>query len=186
MAEKRTLARPYADAVFAIALERGALAQWSCALAALAAAASDARVLAVLDRPQLADEQACELMIDLAASVDAAAAETLTASEGRNFLRLLAERSRLGVLPEIAVLFEELKDHEENSVDVEVRAAAEIDAQVRAAMTAALEQRLQRKVRLHVSVDPSLIGGAVLRAGDLVIDGSLKSRLSMLATSLIR
>lgn len=186
MAEKRTLARPYANAIFQIALERKALAEWSQALAALAWAVSDDGVAAILARPGLADEQAVALLTDLAGAMAPDVADTLSGSDGRNFLLLLAEYSRLNVLPEISVLFDEHKDLEENSVDVDVTSATELDEPVRKAMTAALEQRLNRKVRLNLAVDAALIGGAILRAGDLVIDGSLKSRLGKLATSLIR
>ncbi len=186
MAEKRTLARPYANAIFQVALERKALSEWSLALGALASAVSDDAVSAILARPGLADDRQVALLTDLAGAIAPDAAATLSGSDGHNFLRLLAEFSRLDVLPEIAVLFDEHKDLEENSVDVDVTSATELDEPVRKAMTAALEQRLNRKVRLNLAVDEALIGGAILRAGDLVIDGSLKSRLGKLATSLIR
>ncbi|MCC5869553.1 MAG: F0F1 ATP synthase subunit delta [Gammaproteobacteria bacterium] len=186
MAEKRTLARPYANAIFQVALERKTLAEWSQALSALASAVSDDDVADILERPGLADEQAVALLTDLAGAIAPDVADTLAGSDGRNFLLLLAEYSRLNVLPEISVLFNEHKDLEENSVDVDVTSATELDESVRTAMTTALEQRLNRKVRLNLAVDAALIGGAILRAGDLVIDGSLKSRLGKLATSLIR
>jgi F-type H+-transporting ATPase subunit delta len=103
---------------------------------------------------------------------------------GANFVRTLADNHRLGYLPEIAELFDELKDDAEGVADVTVTSAAALDEAQRSKISAALERRLRRKVRLHCQTDPSLIGGAVLRAGDLVIDGSLRARLERIAYEL--
>jgi F-type H+-transporting ATPase subunit delta len=186
MAENRTLARPYANALFDLARDGGTLPAWSAALEALAVALRDARVVAILERPSLEDPARVELVTDLAQALDPEAAAMIGGAECRNLLRLLADNGRLAVLPDIAMLFAELKDREENSVDVTVVAAVELDTATREAMVGALEQRLNRKVRLQSSVDASLIGGAVLRAGDLVIDGSVRSRLHELANTLTR
>jgi len=103
---------------------------------------------------------------------------------GRNFVTLLAQNRRLGFLPEIAALFEQMKTEIENAVDVEVVAATQLTADQESRYAAALQKKLGRQVRLHTRVDGSLLGGAVLKAGDLVIDGSLKGRLDRLATEL--
>ncbi len=96
----------------------------------------------------------------------------------------LAENRRLGYLPEIAAIFDELKDAEEGIVDVTVTSAAPLDQQQQLTLSEALARKLKRQVRLHCATDPALIGGAVLRAGDLVIDGSIRTRLERIATEL--
>ena len=103
---------------------------------------------------------------------------------GQNFFRTLAENHRLKFLPEISALFDLYKDEAESVVDVTVTSAAPIDAAQQQALSKALERKLKRSVRLHCETDPTLIGGAVLRAGDTVIDGSLLSRLKRIAFEL--
>ena len=103
---------------------------------------------------------------------------------GRNFIALLAQNRRLGFLPEIAALFEQMKAEVENVVDVEVISATTLDKGQESRYVAALQKKLGRSVRLHTRVDGTLLGGAVLKAGDLVIDGSIKGRLERLATEL--
>ena len=100
---------------------------------------------------------------------------------GRNFISLLAQNRRLGFLPEIAALFEQMKADVENAVDVEVIAASQLTPDQESRYAAALQKKFGRSVRLHTKVDGSLMGGAVLKAGDLVIDGSIKGRLERLA-----
>jgi F-type H+-transporting ATPase subunit delta len=104
--------------------------------------------------------------------------------EGANFVRTLAVNRRLAYLPEISTRFDELKDAALGVADVTVTSAAPLDASQQQKLAAALQQRLKRTVRLHCEVDPALIGGAVLRAGDLVIDGSLRTRLDRIAYEL--
>ena len=103
---------------------------------------------------------------------------------GRNFVTLLAQNRRLGFLPEIAALFEQMKTEIENAVDVEVVAATQLTADQESRYAAALQKKLGRQVRLHTRVDGSLLGGAVLKAGDLVIDGSLKGRIERLTVAM--
>jgi len=102
----------------------------------------------------------------------------------QNFFRMLAENHRLGFLPEISALFDEYKDEAESVIDVTVTSAAPIDSAQQQALSKALERKLKRTVRLHCDTDSTLIGGAVLRAGDTVIDGSLLSRLKRIAFEL--
>jgi F-type H+-transporting ATPase subunit delta len=104
--------------------------------------------------------------------------------EGGNFVRTLAENRRLALLPEISARFDELKNEAEGVIDVTVTSAAPLDDSQRGTLAAALERRLRRSVRLQCATDPALIGGAVLRAGDLVIDGSLRGRLERIAYEL--
>ena len=104
---------------------------------------------------------------------------------GRNFVQTLAEARRLDCLPEIAALFDVYKDEAEGIADVTVTSAAPLDARQQQSLTAALARRLKREVRLHCTIDPDLIGGAVLRSGDLVIDGSVRGRLERIANELV-
>ncbi|HTT06416.1 MAG TPA: F0F1 ATP synthase subunit delta [Steroidobacteraceae bacterium] len=103
--------------------------------------------------------------------------------EQRNFLALLAHNARLPLLPEIAVQYEELRAEAERIADVEVSSAQALSAAQSAALKGALERRLGRAVRLHENVDPALLGGAVVRFGDFVVDGSLRRRVERLAAS---
>jgi len=177
MADRLTVARPYAKAAFAQAQVDGRLAAWSTALQRAAATVGDARVRALFGSPKVTATQ-------LAGLVGGVAGGELD-ERGRNFLALLAENKRLPFLPEIAQIFDELKDEAERVVDVHITSAVSLpDAQAQQ-LTAALEKRFNRKVRVEAAVDPSLIGGAVVRAGDLTIDGSVKARLARLARELV-
>ncbi len=173
MADKSTIARPYAKAAFKEARDRGRLGPWSQALRTAAAVVSDSRVEALLGNPRVAPEELAALVIEIAGpELD---------EQGRNFVRTLADNRRLALLPEISVLFDELKGEAEGVVDVAVTSAAPLDDSERGKLASALERRLGRSVRLQCATDPALIGGAVLRAGDLVIDGSLRGRLERIA-----
>ncbi|MCH8958767.1 MAG: F0F1 ATP synthase subunit delta [Proteobacteria bacterium] len=177
MAEKVTIARPYAKAVFALACEREKLAQWSEFLGNTASAVSDPRVAGLLNSPRVARAELADLIVELCADE----ADELAG----NFIRVLAQYRRLNVLPEIVTLFEALRAEYENSVDVSLISALPVDQAQQDKIAAALRKRLGRDVRLHCEIDESLIGGAVIRAGDLVIDGSLSGRLARLATELM-
>jgi F-type H+-transporting ATPase subunit delta len=175
MAEKVTLARPYAKAAFEAARQHKAFERWSEMLAAAAAAVVDERVAKLLSSPRVQPGDLVELI----------AAASGADQHGRNFLETLAQNRRLGVLPEIAAIYEELRADVENVTDVHVTSAVALDETQRARLTAALKQRLKRDVRLHCAVDAGLIGGAVVRAGDFVIDGSLKARLESMAAQIM-
>jgi len=173
MAERITTARPYAKAIFALARKTNTLAQVGATLTRAAEVVSDPRVHALLGSPHVTPAQLAEL-------VTAVTGDKLD-ENGRNFLSLLAQNRRLGFLPEIAALFEQMKADVENAVDVEVIAASKLTPDQESRYAAALQKKLGRQVRLHTKVDGSLLGGAVLKAGDLVIDGSIKGRLERLA-----
>lgn len=181
MAEKATIARPYARAAFDFAGQApdkaASYARWSRLLAVAGAVAADAGVEPLLGNPKVPASTLVELIADVAAKQGAE-----VDGSGRNFLSILAQNHRLAFLPAIAVQFEQLRADVENTVDVEVVTAFPAgEAQQKALMTA-LEKRFNRAVRIRETIDPTLIGGALIRAGDLVIDGSLKSRLERLAT----
>lgn len=180
MADRSTIARPYAKAAFAEATSgvgAGTLDAWSTLLDRGAACVTDPRVAALIGSPKVTPAQLAELVAGVAGT-------TGTGEKGSNFLRLLGESRRLGFLPEIAARFRALKDEAEGTVDVTVTSAAAMPDGEREKIAAALAKRFNRKVRVHTQVDPELIGGAVVRAGDTVIDGSLKSRLERLAFEL--
>src|SRR5688572_14936965 len=176
MADRLTVARPYAKAAFAQARADARLAQWSEALNRAALAVGDARVRALFGSPKVTASRLAEL-------VGGVAGDGLD-QNGRNFLSMLAENGRLAFLPEIAQLFDQLKADLERVVDVSITSAAPMGEGEQAKLVAALEKRFDRKVRVQAQVDSSLIGGAVVRAGDLTIDGSVKARLARLAHDL--
>jgi len=175
MAEKATIARPYARAAFEYAREHGALAAWSQLLAAGAAVAATPGGDELFGNPRVSSAA----LVGLVAEVAAASGATVDES-ARNFLALLAHAHRLAFLPEIAAQYEMRRAEVENTIDVEVTTAMPLSAGQRATLEAALAKRFGRSVRLAEQVDAALVGGAVVRAGDLVIDGSLKGRLARL------
>lgn len=176
MAERTTLARPYARAIFDLARESTALAAWSEFLEALAEASTRPEVAGIVADPTFTSDQITGLFAGIAG-------EGLGAA-GDNLVRLLAERRRLELLPEIAELYETHRASAERVVDVEVVAAYPVDEAQQARLAQSLKARLGCDVRLHCEIDESLIGGAVIRAGDLVIDGSVRDRLRKLAETI--
>lgn len=181
MAEKATIARPYARAAFDYAREKGNFAEWSRMLAVGAAVAADPGVEPLLGNPKVLPAQ----LVDVIAGVASGGGVAIDAP-GRNFLSILAQNRRLGLLPEIATQFEALRSEVENTLDVEVVSALPIAAEQREKLVQALTTRFRRQVRLRETIDESLIGGALVRAGDLVIDGSLRGRLERLQTQIAR
>lgn len=176
MAEKTTIARPYAKAAFEEAQADRQMSRWSETLRAAATAVQDPRVHELLGNPSVTVEDLAQLIMGVTGSaID---------EHGQNFFRMLAENHRLGYLPEIAALFDEYKDEAEKVIDVTVTSAAPIDSRQEQALSKALERKLKRTVRLHSATDSTLIGGAIVRAGDTVIDGSLLSRLKRIAFEL--
>jgi F-type H+-transporting ATPase subunit delta len=176
MADKLTIARPYARAAFEEARGEQRLTQWSEALRVAAKVAQDPRVENLLGNPHVTPAELAQLVSGIAGPG--------LGEHGINFVRTLADNRRLAYLPEIAAQFDALKDAAQGVADVTVTSAAALDEAQQQKLSQALEKRLKRKVRLHTEIDPQLIGGAILRAGDLVIDGSLSSRLARIAYEL--
>jgi F-type H+-transporting ATPase subunit delta len=176
VAERATIARPYAKAAFEYARDANAFPKWSEALKTAAQIVADPRVAAFTKDPQRTAADLVGLITEV---------EGPKPDPGiRNFVHVLAENRRLLLLPEIAARYEELRSEVENTVDVDVVSAVTLNAAQAEKLAAALSTRLKRQVRMQNSVDSTLLGGAVVRAGDLVIDGSLKGRLERLATEL--
>jgi F-type H+-transporting ATPase subunit delta len=173
MAERLTIARPYAKAAFRLAAERKQLPQWSSFLERAAATVADAQVRPLLNNPGVSSEQLIEL-------ISAIAGGELEPQSG-NFLRSLAYNRRLGFLPEIAGRFEQLRAEAERTIEVTVTSAIELTGAQREQFASAMRKRLNREVHLHCEIDPTLVGGAVIRADDLVIDGSVRAGLMQLA-----
>jgi F-type H+-transporting ATPase subunit delta len=176
MAEWITLARPYAKAAFDYALEHNALGEWSRQLNLAAAVIGSDKVRQVIESPAFTTAQQADALIGL-----------LGADLGEkpcNFLRTLATNKRLPLLPEIATLFDQFKAGQENAVDVEVSSAFPLGADVADRLATALRNKLQRDVKLSTAIDKSLLGGVVVRSGDVVIDGSVRGRLEKLAKAI--
>ncbi len=176
MAELSTLARPYAKAAFELANENNELAQWANALDLLSALSDQQNIAELFNSPNETPESKAEKLV-------AICADDLFA-KGKNFVHILAENRRLTLLPEIATQFHILKAEQEKSIAVDVVSAKELSAEQQASLTNALKERLQRTVTISVSIDPDLLGGAVMRAGDMIIDGSVRGRLSKLAEAI--
>ncbi|MBK8452919.1 MAG: F0F1 ATP synthase subunit delta [Thiofilum sp.] len=178
MSELTTAARPYAKAVFEMAQESGNLAGWSEQLAALAQVISTEDSAALLNNPRLSQDQKIQVLTEVLGST--------VKDDGSNLLKVLGENNRFVLVPEISRLYEELKAQAEGAIEAELTSAMELTADQQNAIAAALQKRLGREVKLVAKVDPSLMAGAVVRAGDLVIDGSIQSRLNELKAALSR
>ena len=176
MAERITIARPYAKAVFKLAQSQKRLAQWSEALSIAASVVSDARVASLLTNPAVSAPQ-------LAGLVSEVGGDRLD-EQARNFIATLAANRRLGYLPEIAARYEQLRADAERTVQVTVTSAIELSPEQKSRYAAALAKRLGREVHLSCQTDPALLGGAVVRADDLVIDGSVRAGLTQLAAAI--
>lgn len=176
MAELTTLARPYAKAAFEFARDVNALERWSNMLATAAAVVSDPKVARLLASPAQTAEAKAEKIVELCGDdID---------NKVGNFLKNLAHNNRLGLLPQVRELFELYKANQEKTVDVDITTAFALSEQQQASLAKALSAKLDREVSLQSSVDQNLLGGAVIHAGDVVIDGSVKGRLARLTESL--
>ena len=175
--ELTTCARPYAKAAFQHALDASALERWSQMLKSGAAVVRNNKVNVLLGTPSFTAEQKASALIEVCGdSLD---------DSGRNFVRTLADNKRLTLLPQIAELFEVFKAEQEQSIDVEVLSAFPLSGEQLEKLAGKLRGRLNSEVRMANVVDPGLIGGVVIRAGDLVIDSSVKTRLEKLADAML-
>ncbi len=177
MSGNRTFARPYARAAFELARGAEALAGWHERLTFSAAVAAAPQFRAVHGNPKVGEGALVALLLPEGEPSDSAFA---------SFLRTLATNRRVALLPEIADLFGELRREQEGVVRVVVRTATPLEAATADAMRVALERRFGRKVDLETALDPSVIGGAVIDAGDVVIDGSVRGRLARLQQALAK
>ncbi len=174
--EATTIARPYAEAVFAIAKEDGTLDQWSEMLDFVASLMQDSTMQRLVNEPAQVNSQISELIIGIGG-------DKLTQEE-QNLVRLLAENGRLQIASEIARRYESLKNRERGVLDVDVTTAFPLDEAQQQSIAAVLKNKLGRDIRITSSEEPALIGGVVIRAGDLVIDSSVQGQLTKLANEL--
>jgi F-type H+-transporting ATPase subunit delta len=176
MAELTTIARPYAEAAFRLAQQQGALPQWSQMLGLVSQVAADPQMAAALDNPKLtaADKEALLLKV---------CGERLD-NYGRNFVRVLVDADRIGVLPQIAALFDGLRDDAEGVARARIDTAFPLTDSELADIRAGLERHFGKKIEATVSVDPELIGGARITVGDTVIDGTVQAKLAAMESRL--
>ena len=176
MAEKSTIARPYAQAIFSLAADQKRLSEWSDQLALTATIVKDANLAALIGNPRIAKEKIGALVIDVCGKkLDKA---------GQDMVRVLVDNDRLELLPEIAAQFEEYRAEAEKVVQAQVTSAFPVSAKQQADIISALKKRLGREVTLECHVDKTLLGGAIVRAGDMVIDGSITGHLDRLTHAL--
>ncbi|MEZ5738950.1 MAG: F0F1 ATP synthase subunit delta [Burkholderiaceae bacterium] len=175
MAEALTIARPYAEAAFKLALESGDLPAWSGALARLAQVAQADEARQIANSPSLTPAQVSGILADTAGDLS---------TDQKSFVRTVAENGRLGVLPEIAAHFARLRNEQEGAVDATVQSAFALSDAQTADIQAILEKKYGRKVSLQVELEPELIGGVSIRVGDEVMDASVRGKLSQLAGAL--
>ena len=188
MAELSTLARPYARAAFEYADGENAVDAWFTELRLIAAVVRDASVKVLLSDPGMTTDAQAERFIEICGDELAdrfveVCGDELGESRQR-FVHVLAENRRLGLAPQIAEQFAALKAQREQSIDVEMISAFEVPEAVRDRVAEALSKRLERQVRVATKTDRDLLGGVLIRAGDLVIDGSVRGRLNRLAEAL--
>ena len=177
MAERRTLARPYAEAVFRLAGETSSVARWSDVLGFYAIAVQDDNLRYALGDPRLAAGEADELLASLLEDIS---------GQEKALLAMLRENGKLQLMPEISELFNELRDASEGVIEAIVVSAFELQDDQVAALAGMLKKELDRDVTIKASVDPSIIGGVIIRAGDIVIDGSVAGKLKDLTSYLTR
>ena len=175
--ELTTCARPYARAVFEYAKQKGALSQWSKMLSLCATVACHEQVIKLFANPALSGEQQAKAFMSLC--------EGSLTKEMDNYIMVLSENKRISLLPVIYVLFEELKAEEERFQDVSVFSAFPLSQEQKDQLATKVEARLGCRVKLSTEVDNSLIGGVIIKAGDLVIDGSLRTRLLKLGDAMV-
>ena len=178
MTDNASIARPYAKAVFELAKETKAFDAWSQALANAALVAADADFTALANDPRIDNSRLSELLLDLC--------KKSLPEGGDNLIRLLVQNSRVNALQDIQKQYELLVAEAQQAVNAEVITAKALSDKQKTALSKALEKRLGLKVSLVESIDESLVGGAIVKAGDLVIDGSVQGRIEKLTGVLTR
>ena len=175
MSEWTTIARPYAQAAFDQAVESKTIAQWQEMLVFAAQVSKNETVKSLLSG-SIAAEKLAEIF-------NGVCGEQLD-QQGQNLVKILAENRRLQALPDISVLFNQLKADFDKEIDVDITSAVKLNKKQQTDIGKSLEKRLARKVKLNCSVDSELLAGVLIKAGDTVIDGSVKSKLNRLADAL--
>jgi F-type H+-transporting ATPase subunit delta len=176
MAERTTIARPYADAAFEFARDANAMPQWAEMLRLLESVVVDPRMSEALRSPKLSGEEKASLLLSIAGD---------GLSDGmRNFVHILVEADRIALVPEIRQLFDAMRDEAEGVAKAKIESPIELSGEQVAGLTAALERRFGKRIEAKVTLNPALIGGARITVGDTVIDGSVQARLDTMAHAL--
>ncbi len=178
MAEKSTIARPYAQAAFDIAKDNKELKSWSEMLQLLASVTADDTMAAIIQNPKYQTQDLVDIVLKICGKH--------LNKNAQNFVRVVASNKRLNVLTEIAEIYEIHRAKEEGTIDAEVISAFELKKGQEKDLINALKKRLGREINLTTKIDESLIGGSIVRAGDMVIDGSVTGQLDKLAHKLIQ
>lgn len=180
MSDATTVARPYAKGLFEHALKADLLVHWSVILKNLAEIILHPDIERLIEEPATTMKRKSDILLQLCPPAKGV-------SEGKtlsNFIELLAENRRLLVLPVIYTQYEALRAEQEKTLTATVISFAALTQKEEQQLINSLSQRLKRQVTLEVHVDPSIIGGAVIHAGDLVIDGSVRGKLNKLSSNL--
>ena len=176
MAEITTIARPYAEAVFKLAMAENSLGKWADVLSKMSVIADNPDMRAAIADPKLAGETLAALFFSVMnGSVD---------EQGKNFIRVLIENDRVSLLPEISLQFHDLKSKQEGVAEAEIISAFPMSDEELSGLTATLEKYFKRKIKPSVQIDKELIGGVKVTVGDEVFDASIKARLQSMATTL--
>ena len=181
MSDFETAARPYAKALFELASEDGQLEDWNERLQLAGLIASDEQMISMFESPSMLASEQAELFLSVYSAVPDAPAASDTF---KNLISLLAENGRLASLPSIAVILESLKRESEGKVEVWVTSALELSEKQQQDIERSMAKKLGKEVSITTSIDASLIAGAIIQAGDMVIDGSARGRLDKLAVAL--
>ena len=177
MAEKITIARPYAQAAFDLASTAGDLKKWSDMLQLLAAVTTDATMRDLISNPSISRDTLVDLILDVC--------DKGLDEQAKNFVRVLGENKRLNIVAEIATTYEKHRAEAEKIVDAEVVSAFALSDAQQQQLSAALKKRLGSDINLVTRIDDTMVGGAIVRAGDLVIDGSISTQLNKLSHALM-
>lgn len=172
-----TLARPYAKAAFELAHASTSYDQWSEQLAVLSSVASHDDIQPLFTSPKFTREEKANAFLKVC--------EGKVSDQAANLVRALAENDRLALLPTVAELFDQLSDDAQNKIEVTIKTAHAIDGEQQSSLESALKAKLGKDINVTYDVDASLIGGVVIHAGDQVIDGSVKNRITQLSTGLL-
>lgn len=176
MAELTTLARPYAKAAFEYADANDALSSWSEMLQDLAAVVANEKVAKMLSNPAATSEQNASALLDIMGdSLD---------GKAKNFVKNISANKRIDLLGEVSALFELLKAQREQILDVDITSAYDLTEDEQKNLAEALGKNLNRQVTLTCDTDASLIGGALIHAGDTFIDGTVRGRIAKLADAM--
>jgi F-type H+-transporting ATPase subunit delta len=177
MAEISTLARPYAQAIFNLASANKTLKKWSDSLQLLTEVISNQSLIEIINNPNINNQQCITLLVDICGDhLD---------QQALNFIKLTTENNRLEVIPEIAQQFAIMCAEQEGSIEAQVISTYAINATQKKSIIAALKIKLDREVTITTTIDRSLLGGVIIRAGDMVIDGSVKTQLEKITHSLL-